>query len=134
VSSEERDSFETEWVRFRDEIFRKLDLEFSIRLGLLASDERMDPPNNVAERMHEEISLLIESKSNQIKDDLFNRARQEGVGFYTYAMFEVYETSNRLALEVVKSACKEGRHRVIEGDLSAAIEALEKTGAHWPFC
>ena len=121
-------------MRFKDEVFRKLDLEFSIRLGLLASDERMDPPSNVAEGMHEEISLLVESKSSQIEDDLFSRARLEGVGFYTYAMFEVHKTSNKLALEVVKSARREGRRQVVEGDLSTAIEALEKTGGHWPFC
>lgn len=132
-SEEERNSFETEWVRFKDEVFRKLDLEFSIRLVLLASDERMEPPNNAAEKMHEKIAQLIESRPDQIENDLYNRARAEGVGFYTYAMSEVYKTSNRLALEVVKSARKEGRREVDTKDLSAAIEVVEKTGGHWPY-
>ena len=133
MSTEERSSFDAEVVGFEGEVFRKLELEFSIRLGLLASDERMDHPGNLAEMMREETSSVIESRRGEFEDDLFNRARQEGVGFYTYAMFEVYKTSNRLALEVVKSARQGGRNQFVKGDLLAAIEALKKAGGHWPF-
>ena len=132
LGSEERNSFDTEWAGFRSEVLRKLDLEFSIRLGLLASDERMEHPGNLVDRMREETASIIESRGEHIGEDLFNRARQEGVGFYTYAMYEAYRTSNRLALEVVKSARKDGRHEFIEGDLFTAIDALRKSGGHWP--
>jgi len=132
LASEERNSFDTEWAGFRSEVLRKLDFEFSIRLGLLASDERMEHPGNLVDRMREETASIIESRGEQLGEDLFNRARQEGVGFYTFAMYETYRTSNRLALEVVKSARKNGRHEFVEGDLFAAIDVLRKSGGHWP--
>jgi len=132
LASEERNSFDTEWAGFRSEVLRKLDFEFSIRLGLLASDERMEHPGNLVDRMREETASIIESRGEQLGEDLFNRARQEGVGFYTFAMYETYRTSNRLALEVVKSARRNGRHEFVEGDLFAAIDVLRKSGGHWP--
>jgi len=132
LTSEERNSFDTEWAGFKGEVLRKFDFEFSIRLGLLASDERMEHPGNLVERMREETTSLIESRAEQVGEDLFNGAQLEGVGFYTYAMYHAYRTSNRLALEVVKSARKEGRHGFVEGDLYAAIDVLRKIGGHWP--
>lgn len=93
----------------------------------------MEHPGNLVERMLEETTSIIESRGEQIAEDLFNRAQSEGVGFYTYAMYQAYRTSNRLALEVVKSARREGRHEFVEGDLSAAIDALRKTEGDWPF-
>lgn len=132
MASEERNSFDTEWAGFKSEVLRKIDFEFSIRLGLLASDERMEHPGSLVDRMREETASIIESRGEQIGEDLFNRARQEGVGFYTYAMYEAYRTSNRLALEVVKSARREGRHEFIESDLFTAIDTLRKSGGHWP--
>ena len=132
MSTEDRGSFETEWVRIRDEVFRKLGLEFSIRLSLLVSDEGMDPPGNVSDAMREGIYTVIQPRTNQIEDDLFNRSRTEGVGFYTFAMFEVLVTSNKLALEVIKSALREGRRQVVEPDFLTAIEVMKTSPGHWP--
>jgi len=133
MSTEDRGSFDSEWVGFRNEVLRKLDLEFSIRLGLLASDERMEPPGNLTEKMRDLTSSIIESRQEQVGDDLYARAREQGVGFYTYAMYAAYKTSNRFALEVVKNARKEGRNEFVEDDLIAAMEALKKEGRYWPF-
>jgi len=133
MSTEDRGSFDSEWVGFRNEVLRKLDLEFSIRLGLLASDERMEPPGNLTEKMRDLTSSVIESRQEQVGDDLYNRAKEQGVGFYTYAMYAAYKTSNRFALEVVKNARKEGRNEFVEDDLLAAMEALKKEGRYWPF-
>jgi len=133
MSTEDRGSFDSEWVGFRNEVLRKLDLEFSIRLGLLASDERMEPPGNLTEKMRDLTSSVIESRQEQVGDDLYTRAREQRVGFYTYAMYAAYKTSNRFALEVVKNARKEGRNEFVEDDLIAAMEALKKEGRYWPF-
>ena len=134
MASEDRGSFDAEWVGFRGEVLRKLDLEFVIRLGLLVSDEGMERPGKTAEVMQEEVGSILASRIDQMGEDLFTRAKKEGVGFYTYATYEVYRTSNRLALEVVKSARREGRHELVEGDLQTAIRALQEAGGHWPIC
>jgi len=133
LSTEDRGSFDSEWVGFKSEVLRKLDLEFSIRLGLLASDERMEPPGNLTEKMRELTSSVMQSREEQVGDDLYHRAREQGVGFYTYAMYAAYKTSNRFALEVVKSARKDGRNEFVEGDLLAAVEVLKNEGRYWPF-
>ena len=133
MSDEERNAYETQWVRFKDEVFRRLDMEFSIRLGLLAADERMDSLGGASEKMHQVTSRLMESRQSQIMDDLFTRAREEGVGYYAYAMYEVYSTSNRLALEVVKKARSEQRQQLTDGDMLAAIDSLSSLPGHWPF-
>ena len=134
MASEDRGSFDSEWAGFRNEVVRKLDLEFSIRLGLLVSDEGMERPGRTAEAMQEQVASLVASRSDQIGEELFTRARKEGVGFYTYAMYEVYRTSNRLALEVVKSARGDGRNELVGGDLETAVGALQEAGGHWPIC
>lgn len=132
MSSEERATFEAEWVGFRDEVYRRLDLEFSIRLALLGSDERVDTAGNVADGLREGIMEAVHSRSDQVIDDLFNRSREEGVGYFTYAMFQAHETANRLALEVIKSALKSARREIADADLPAALGALAATGRHWP--
>ena len=84
--------------------------------------------------MQEQVASLVASRSDQIGEELFTRARKEGVGFYTYAMYEVYRTSNRLALEVVRSARRDGRNELVGGDLENAVGALQEAGGHWPIC
>jgi hypothetical protein len=132
LSTEARNSFETEWVSFKDEVFSKLGLEFSIRLSLLASDQGMDPLGDISDGMCDSIITVIKSRVDQVGDYLFDRAQTEGVGFYTFAMFEVTKTSNKLALEVIKNAVRDGRRQIAEADLAAAIEATRAASGHWP--